>query len=76
VREWTARHVDDAAEAVFIGGNGFRATGAINALEAELGRPVLTSNQVLLWQLLAHVDGEVKINGYGRFFAHQPEQSP
>jgi maleate isomerase len=76
VRDWTARHVDDAAEAVFIGGNGFRATAAIDALEAELGRPVLTSNQVLLWQLLAQVDGEVKINGYGRLFAHQPEQSP
>jgi maleate isomerase len=32
VYAWTARHVDDDAEAVFIGGNGFRAAGAIAPL--------------------------------------------
>ena len=69
VRDWTSRHVDDDAEAVFIGGNGFRAAGAVDALESEIGRPVLTANQVLLWQLLAHVDVEVQIEGYGRLFA-------
>ncbi|WP_214369824.1 hypothetical protein [Pseudonocardia sp. H11422] len=31
------------AEAVTIGGNGLRAVGAIDALEAELDRPVLTA---------------------------------
>jgi maleate isomerase len=67
--EWTSRHVADAAEAVFIGGNGFRAAGAIQALEAAIGRPVLTSNQVLLWQLLANADVRLKINGYGRLLA-------
>jgi maleate isomerase len=69
---WTARHIADAAEAVFIGGNGFRAAGAIQALETAVGRPVLTANQVLLWQLLAHADARLEINGYGRLFAHKP----
>jgi maleate isomerase len=69
VCEWTSRHVSDAAEAVFIGGNGFRAVGAIQPLETAIGRPVLTSNQVLLWQLLAHADAGLEINGYGRLFA-------
>jgi maleate isomerase len=69
VCEWTSRHVANAAEAVFIGGNGFRAAGAIQALETAIGRPVLTSNQVLLWQLLAHADASLEINGYGRLFA-------
>lgn len=45
---WTARHVSDDAEAVFIGGNGFRTVGAIEPLEVSIRRPVLTSNQVLL----------------------------
>ena len=36
VCEWTSRHVEDAAQAVFIGGNGFRAAGAIQALEAAI----------------------------------------
>jgi maleate isomerase len=54
VIEWTSRHVADDADAVFIGGNGFRAAGAIEPLELALGRPVLQSNQVLLWSVLAH----------------------
>jgi maleate isomerase len=69
---WTSRHVPDAAQAVFIGGNGFRAASAIEALEAAIGRPVLTSNQVLLWQLLAQADDTFEVNGYGRLFAHKP----
>lgn len=72
VCEWTSRHVEDAAEAVFVGGNGFRAVGAIEALEAAIERPVLTSNQVLLWHLLADADDTFEINGYGRLFAHKP----
>jgi maleate isomerase len=72
VVEWTPRHVRDDAEAVFIGGNGFRAAGAIAPLEAAIGRPVLTSNQVLLWNLLAHAGATFEISGYGRLFLHKP----
>jgi maleate isomerase len=72
VCEWIPPHVPDAAEAVFIGGNGFRAAAAIEALETAIGRPVLSSNQVLLWQLLAQADDTFEINGYGRLFAHKP----
>jgi maleate isomerase len=72
VYEWTVRHVSDAAEAVFIGGNGFRAAGAIEPLEAALGRPVLTSNHVLLWRLLAYADEMFQVRGYGQLFAHRP----
>ncbi|MBO0816103.1 MAG: hypothetical protein J2P30_13305 [Actinobacteria bacterium] len=71
IGEWASRHVADAAQAVFIGGNGFRAAGAIEALETAIGRPVLTSNQVLLWQLLAQVDAAFEIHGYGRLFARK-----
>jgi maleate isomerase len=69
VHEWTRRHVGDDAEAVFIGGNGFRAAGAIEGLEAALGRPVLTSNQVLLWSILSQVAATVTVRGFGRLFA-------
>ena len=72
VCDWASRHVADAAQAVFIGGNGFRAAGAIEALETAIGRPVLTSNQVLLCQLLTQADDTFKINGYGRLLAHKP----
>jgi maleate isomerase len=71
VYEWTSRHVPDEAEAIFIGGNGFRVAAAIDQLEAALGRPVLTSNQVLLWNLLEHTRAPREVNGYGRLFAHR-----
>ena len=66
---WVSRHVSDAAEAVFIGGNGFRCAGAIDALEELLGRPVLESNQVLLWSALAEIEATLEVRGYGRIFA-------
>jgi maleate isomerase len=72
VCEWTTRHVGDDAEAVFIGGNGFRAAGAIEPLEIALGRPVMTSNQVLLWSLLAQAGAAPDITGYGQLFARSP----
>jgi maleate isomerase len=73
VFEWTTQHVPDDVEAVFIGGNGFRAAGAIAPLEDALGRPVLTSNQALLWNLLAHAGATFSIRGYGQLFAHEPQ---
>lgn len=72
VVEWTSRHVADDPQAVFIGGNGFRASRAIDALEIALGRPVLESNQVLLWNLLANVGETLGVTGYGKLFAQQP----
>jgi len=64
--EWARTHVPDNADVVYIGGNGFRAIGAISALEAELGRPVLTANQVALWQALHCVGIQVSIPNYGQ----------
>jgi maleate isomerase len=66
VLEWVTRHVPDGAEAIFIGGNGFRAAGAIGALERAIGRPVLESNQVLLWGILTVTGTTLPVRGYGR----------
>jgi maleate isomerase len=68
VIEWICRHAPDAAEAVFIGGTGFRAARAIGTLEDRLGRPVLESNQVLLWSILTRMDADIPVGGYGRLF--------
>lgn len=72
VIEWTARHIPDDAEAIWMSGNGFRVAGAVDALENKLGRPVLTANQVLLWSLLGLADADFEISGYGELFAHRP----
>jgi maleate isomerase len=68
VVDWISRHVSDDAQAVFIGGSGFRACRAIEALEERLGRPVVASNQTLLWSIIAIADAGVAVVGHGRLF--------
>jgi maleate isomerase len=66
---WIAERVPDGAQAVVVGGNGFRAVGMIAALEERTGRPVITANQVLLWAALhAATDDPPRVGGYGRLF--------
>lgn len=67
--EWARAHVPVTADAVFVGGNGFRAIGAIQALEEDLGRSVLTANQVLFWHALRLTGVRTPVVGYGQVFA-------
>ena len=69
IYEWVRGHVPSSAEAVFIGGNAVRAIGVIAALEEDLGRPVLTANQVSLWYALRMAGAEVRLDNYGQLFA-------
>jgi maleate isomerase len=69
--EWVRANTPSSAEAVFIGGNGFRAVGIIKALEEDLARPVLTANQVAFWNAL-HISGtRAPIVDYGQIFGRQ-----
>jgi maleate isomerase len=68
VYEFVKEHVPAAADAVVIGGNGFRTVGVIEALEGAIERPVLTANQVLLWASLRAARATTKVTGYGRLF--------
>jgi maleate isomerase len=67
--EWARTPVPDDVAGLFIGGNGFRAVGVIDALEAEIGRPVITANQALFWSLLRAAGSTEPIAGYGRLLA-------
>ena len=69
VLTWISQHASDDAQAVFIGGNGFRVVPAIERLEQQLGRPVLAANQVLLWSLLRKAGVRMEVSGYGSLFA-------
>jgi maleate isomerase len=68
VVEWTAQHLSHRAEAVIIGGNGFRAARAIQPLEDRVGRLVLEANQVLLWSILVSAGVSVDVRGFGVLF--------
>ncbi|MEM7111982.1 MAG: maleate cis-trans isomerase [Chloroflexota bacterium] len=68
--QWTVNHVPATAEAVFMGGNGMRAIGVIDALEQKLGIPVLTANQVSMWQALQIAGVDERLVNYGQLFTH------
>ena len=69
VYEWVIAHFPDSADAVVLGGGGFRAIGAIEALEKKLDRPVLSSNQASFWCALRYSKVDEHVTGYGRLFA-------
>ena len=56
------------ADAVFLGGNGFRAAPAVQELEDRLGGLVIEANQVLLWSVLDSAPSSVDIRGFGSLF--------
>lgn len=67
--DWVTAHIPDSTDAVVLGGNGFRAVGIIERLEARLERPVLTPNQVLLWAMLRAAGTTTDaVTGYGQLF--------
>jgi maleate cis-trans isomerase len=54
------------AEAVLLSGTGLPTIGALEILEHELGKPVLSSNQASLWQALRLAGVREAIPGFGR----------
>ncbi len=74
VHDWVKSNVPRQAEGVLIAGNGLRAVGAIQALEASLSRPVLTANQVTFWQGLRAAGITASISDYGRLFKGAAQQ--
>jgi maleate isomerase len=61
-----ARRIDRPdAEAIMLGCGNWRATEVIDEIEQELGKPVLTTNQVSLWHAL-HITNAPPLSRYGR----------
>lgn len=64
-----ARNADSAeAEAIVLSCTDMRAVECIATLEAELGKPVVTSNQAMMYQTLQQLDIPDAPAGYGRLF--------
>lgn len=74
VYDWVKVNVARKADAVLIAGNGLRAVGVIEALEAALGKPVLTANQVTFWQALQVARVTARIDRYGQLFKRNAAQ--
>jgi maleate isomerase len=57
------------AEAVFLSCTALPALGVIDAIETRLGKPVISSNQAALWQMLAHAGLSPAAQAVGRIFS-------
>jgi len=60
------------AEAIFLSCTALRAVPMIADLEALTGKPVISSNQALLWRLLHHANLPPAPGDWGRLFAASP----
>ncbi|MFD8349876.1 aspartate/glutamate racemase family protein [Streptomyces sp. ARC32] len=60
------------AEAVFLPDTALRTAAHIPALEKELGKPVLTANQVTVWEGLRLADRRVNAPELGALFTREP----
>jgi maleate isomerase len=54
-----------SADGVLIGGTGFRCVAILEALEHDLGRPVISANQASLWHCLRLSGVKTPVAGYG-----------
>ena len=61
---------DTPVDALFLSCTNLRAIDVIEPLEAALGMPVLTSNQVLAWHLMRKTGLDPSSGAPGRLFAH------
>lgn len=64
-----AANRDPTADAYFLSCAATRATDAIADIEADLGKPVLTSNSATLWHSLRMAGVEPAIDGFGTLLA-------
>ena len=56
------------ADALFISCTALPVLNIIERLEKELGKPVITSNQSLIWDTLESIDMNKNIQGFGKLF--------
>jgi maleate isomerase len=58
-------HCPADADGVLIAGTGFRCVAILDALEQDLGRPVVSANQASLWHCLRSSGVRSAVDGYG-----------
>jgi maleate isomerase len=66
-----AREVDTAeSEAIFLPCTGWHTIDVIEKLEGDLKKPVISSNQATMWNLLRLAAINDKVQGYGQLLSH------
>lgn len=68
VREFASSLDHHEADAMFISCGALRTLDIIDELEILIGKPVVTSNQAMVWDVLRLAGVEDRIEGYGQLF--------
>jgi maleate isomerase len=68
IKEYAKKLNHVEADAIFISCGGLRSLEIVEALENEVGKPVVVSNQAMFWNALRMAGIDDKIEGYGRLF--------
>jgi maleate isomerase len=76
IRQFSLAAWDDSADGLFISCMNFDAMPVVQALEEQIGKPVVTSHSATLWRALALADITEPILGYGRLLAQSRDMSP
>ena len=74
VYEFARERAEPRADAVFISCTGIRTVGAIEALETDLGVPVVSANQATFWDALRLAGVRDRVKGFGSLFEHDMPQ--
>ncbi|MSQ73524.1 MAG: decarboxylase [Betaproteobacteria bacterium] len=64
------------AEAIFVSCTQLATLGLIERLEAELGKPVITSNQACFWRCLRAIGYHLPVAGFGALLANGTRLQP
>ena len=68
-KSFALEHRNERADAYLISCTTVRAADAIEELEQELGRPVITSNTAAAWHCLRKLAIQDKVSGFGRLLS-------
>ena len=70
VLAYFSAHGPKIVSALFLSCTGLRAAVCIDRIEARTGKPVVSSNQAMIWRCLREVGSKSVLPGYGRLFRH------
>ena len=68
-----ARAAKHQPDAMMMAGGAFHAMACIEGWERDLGKPVVTTNQAVIWAAVQAVGGSERITGYGRLLQEMPK---
>jgi maleate isomerase len=65
---WAQRNISDVSDVCFLSCTAIKSASIIAALERSCGKPVITSNQCMIWHLLRSSEITEAVAGFGMLF--------